>query len=129
MGMRIEKSGYDPEDGFLYYVIFKPSLELGDESVSTRMPVSAAVSVTETGELADLVFELPKQCRNDEALHYIRGDNAAEYVEPRVFIVVPGSNGDTAVSAAAKLDLDVLGRIVGMEIQWNPDQMHLAIRN
>ncbi len=122
MSMRIEKSGFDPEDGFLYYVIFKPSLELGDASVSTRMPVSAAVSVTETGELADVVFELPKQCRSEDALHYIRGDKSADYVEPRVFIVVPGSNGDAAINAAAKLDFDVLGRIVGMEIQWNPEQ-------
>jgi hypothetical protein len=123
MSMRIEQSGYDPQDGFLYYVIFKPTLELGDETVNMRMPVSAAVSVTETGELADLVFELPKQCRTDEALHYIKNDEAAEYVEPRVFIVVPGCNGDTAVKASAKLDLDALGRIVGMEIQWNPDNM------
>lgn len=123
MGMRIERSGYDPQDGFLYYVIFKPALELGDQSVDKRMPVTAAVSVTETGELADVVFEVPKQCRTEDALHYVCSDKAAEYVEPRVFIVVPGSNGDTAISAAAKLDLDVLGRIVGMEIQWNPNQM------
>jgi len=122
MNMRIEKSGFDPEDGFLYYVIFKPSLELGDESVSTRMPVKAAVSVTENGELADVMFELPKQCRSEEALHYIRADKSTNYVEPRVFLVMPGSNGDAAISAAAKLDLDVLGRIVGMEIQWNPEQ-------
>jgi hypothetical protein len=122
MVMRIEKSGYDPENGFLYYVIFKPSLELGDDTVNARMPVSAAVSVTENGDLADVVFEVPKQCRSEEALHFIRGDEGAAYVEPRVFIVVPDSNGDTAVKASAKLDLDALGRIVGMEIHWDPSQ-------
>ena len=84
------------------------------------MPVEAAISVSETGELADLAFELPKPCRNDLALQFIRNDTMADYIEPRVLIAVPGFNGDAVLKAPAKLDLDRAGRIVGMEIQWQP---------
>jgi hypothetical protein len=37
-----------------------------------------------------------------------------------VLIAVPGFNGDAVLKAPAKLDLDRAGRIVGMEIQWQP---------
>ena len=120
MSMRVERSDYDPEDGFLYYVCFKPNLEVGKEEIQARMPIEAAVSVSETGELADLSFVLPKQCRNDQALTFIRKEPVADYIEPRVFIAIPGSNGDAVINAPAKLDVDLAGRIVGMEIQWRP---------
>jgi len=84
------------------------------------MPVEAAISVSETGELADLAFELPKPCRNDLALQFIRNDAMADYIEPKVLIAVPGFSGDAVLKAPAKLDLDRAGRIVGMEIQWQP---------
>ena len=84
------------------------------------MPVEAAISVSETGELADLAFELPKPCRNDLALQFIRNDTMADYIEPKVLIAVPGFSGDAVLKAPAKLDLDRAGRIVGMEIQWQP---------
>jgi hypothetical protein len=45
----------------------------------------------------------------------------ANYIEPRVFVAVPGFSGDTVVNAPAKLDIDLSGRIVGMEIQWQPE--------
>lgn len=120
MSFKVERSQFDPEDGFLYYVSFKPHLEITTEEIRNRMPIEAAVSVSETGELADLTFVLPKICRNDQALHFIRNDQMADYIEPRVFIAVPGYSGDSVIQAPAKLDLDLAGRIVGMEIQWQP---------
>ncbi len=124
MAFKVERSQFDPEDGFLYYVSFKPHLEITTEEIRNRMPVEAALSVSETGELADLTFVLPKICRNDQALHFIRNDQMADYIEPRVFIAVPGFSGDAVISAPAKLDFDVAGRIVGMEIQWQPDDVN-----
>jgi hypothetical protein len=120
MPFKIERSEFDAEDGFLYYVSFKPYLQVSTDEIKTRMPVEAAISVSETGELADLTFELPKPCRNDLALQFIRNDTMADYIEPRVLIAVPGFNGDAVLNAPAKLDLDLAGRIVGMEIKWQP---------
>jgi len=124
MAVRVEKSSYDPEDGFLYYVVFKPNLALGEDAVRARMPVQAAVSLSETGDLADVAFTVPKQCRNETALSFVR--TQADYVEPRVFVAIPGSSGDAVVSAPAKLDLDAAGRIVGMEIQFQPEDVAQA---
>lgn len=120
MSIRINKAEYTQEDGFLYYVIFKPNMELGDETVTVRVPISAAVSLSETGDLADLAFTLPKQYRNDNAVSYIRKDVGANFTEGQVLITVPGHNGDAVIDAPAKLDFDAAGRLVGMEIQWRP---------
>lgn len=123
MSFRVERSQYDPQDGFLYYVAFKPNLEIETEEVHARMPVEAAVSVSETGDLADLTFTLPKTCRNDQALTFIRKEPRVNCGENRVFIAIPGYSGDAVVTAPAKLDLDLAGRIVGMEIQWSPEEL------
>jgi hypothetical protein len=120
MSMKVSKADYTQEDGFLYYVMFKPHMEVGDETVSLRVPVSAAVSVSETGDLADLTFTLPKQCRNETAISFIRKDTATTLLAEQVLITMPGASGDSVIDAPAKLDLDAAGRIVGMEIQWNP---------
>jgi hypothetical protein len=45
-----------------------------------------------------------------------------DYIEPRVLIAVPGFSGDAVMNAPAKLDLDLAGRIVGMEIKWQPGE-------
>lgn len=120
MSMKVNKADYNQEDGFLYYVMFKPHMELGDETVTARVPVKAAVSLSETGDLADLTFTLPKQCRNETAISFIRKDQATTLLAEQVLITMPGSSGDAVIDAPAKLDLDAAGRIVGMEIQWNP---------
>ena len=120
--MRVNKADYTQEDGFLYYVMFKPHMEVGDESVTLRVPISAAVSVSETGDLADLTFTLPKQCRNETAVSFIRKDQATTLLAEQVLITMPGSSGDAVIQAPAKLDLDAAGRIVGMEIQWHPGE-------
>ena len=122
MPLRINKAEYNPEDGFLYYVMFKPNMELGDETVNLRVPISAAVSLSETGDLADLTFTLPKQCRNENAVSFIKKDNGTHLLAEQVLITLPGSSGDAVVNAPAKLDLDAAGRIVGMEIQWRPGE-------
>jgi hypothetical protein len=122
MSMRVNKADYTQEDGFLYYVMFKPHMELGDETVTLRVPISAAVSVSETGDLADLTFTLPKQCRNENAVSFIRKDQATTMLAEQVLITMPGSSGDAVIDAPAKLDLDSAGRIVGMEIQWHPGE-------
>ena len=122
MSMRVNKADYSQEDGFLYYVTFKPHMEVGDETVTLRVPVSAAVSVSETGDLADLTFTLPKQCRNENAVSFIRKDQASTFLAEQVLITMPGSSGDAVIQAPAKLDLDAAGRIVGIEIQWHPGE-------
>ncbi len=118
--IRVERAEFDPESGFLYYVIFKPNLEIGVEDLHSRITVEVAVSVTETGEVADLTFAVPHQLRNSQALFYICGEGQGSYVEPHVFVVVPGASGDTVVSAHGRLDVDVVGRIIGLQLQWQP---------
>jgi hypothetical protein len=122
MPINIERANFDPRSGFQYYVAFKPNID-EEEDVRRRIPIEAALSISETGELADLTFVLPKQMRNDQALSFVRiHSDVVNYVPPRVFVAVPGLSGDTAVTAAASLDLDMAGRIVGMEIQWKPTE-------
>lgn len=121
--MKIDKADYDPVTGFLYYVTFKPNMELGQTGITARMPIDAAVSLTETGDLADLMFVVPKQCRNEVALSYLRKQAETRYVEPRVFIAVPGSSGDAVIDTPATLDMDGAGRIVGMQIQFKPEKV------
>ncbi len=120
MGIRVERAEFDPVLGFLYYVSFKPNLELGVDDVQMSADVEVAVSVTENGDLADLTFILPKQLRNPQALVFICGEGQGTYVEPRVFAAVQGRSGDTVVSVPGRLDVDLAGRIVGMVIQWQP---------
>jgi hypothetical protein len=42
------------------------------------------------------------------------------YVAPRIFIDFPGQSGDAVIKASANLDLDLAGRIMGMELLWTP---------
>jgi hypothetical protein len=126
MSYRVERTEYDPQDGFLYYVAFKPTLELEKDEIHARVPVQVALSLSETGEIADLSFVLPKTCRSDQARTFL-GDST--YVEPRMLIAMPEQNGDAVVDAPAKLDLDLSGRIVGMEIHWMPSDEASAPRD
>lgn len=82
----------------------------------SRISVDAALSISETGDLADLSFILPKICRNEHALSYLKRDPAAACVENRVFVALPGLSGDAAFNAPATLELDQAGRIVAIEI-------------
>jgi hypothetical protein len=120
MGIRVERAAFDPVNGFLYYVIFKPNLEVGVEDVRRSEEVTAEISLTETGELAGISFVLPKQLRNEQALVFICAEGQGSYVAPHVFAAVPGTSGDSVVSVAARLEVDLAGRIVGMVLQWQP---------
>lgn len=122
MSIRVERAEFDPESGFLYYVIFKPNLEVGVEDVQMRADVEVVVSLTENGDLADLTFVVPKPFRNEQALAFICSEGQGSYVEPHVFVAVPGGSGDTVVSVPGRLDVDRAGRIVGMVLQWQPTE-------
>jgi hypothetical protein len=87
----------------------------GDE-VESRISIEAAVSVSETGDVADLCFMLPKVCRNEHSLSFLKRDPSVNCVENRVFISIPGLNGDAVFNAPATLELDHAGRIVAIEI-------------
>jgi len=120
MTIRVERAEFDPVLGFLYYVAFKPNLEIGVDDVQMSADVEVVISLTENGDLADLTFVVPKQLRNPQALAFICGEGGGNYVEPHVFAAVKGRTGDTVLSVPGRLDIDMAGRIVGMVIQWQP---------
>lgn len=116
MAFQVDRSPFDPEAGFEYYICFKPQVEVEGDEVTSRISIEVAVSVTETGDVADLSFMLPKMCRNDYSLSFLKRDPTATYVENRVFISLPGLSGDAVLNAPATLELDHAGRIVAIEI-------------
>ncbi len=123
MSIHVERTEFDPTVGYQYYVAFNGNGSFEEEEVHTRVPVEVAVSLCENGDLADFNFELPKYCRTDEALEFILQAENASYVESRVFVTFPGLSGDTVALAAGRLELDVTGRIIGMDILWAPSAM------
>ena len=62
MSLRVARGVYNPEkERFHYYISFKPTLDPTEEQRGAEWTyhVEVALSVTETGELADLAFTLP----------------------------------------------------------------------
>ena len=116
MAFQVDRSPFDPDSGFEYYVCFKPATQVEGDEVEARIPVEAALSLSETGDIADLSFVLPKACRSDHALSYLKRDAGATCVENRVFVAIPGLSGDAVLNAPATLELDHSGRIVAIEI-------------
>lgn len=119
MSLRVARGVYNPEkDRFHYYVSFKPALDptMEERGAQASFKVDVALSVTETGELADVAFTLPKNCCNEKSLLYLQKTDAASVIEERVFVTVPGMNGDSVLNAKANLELDGAGRIIGLEI-------------
>lgn len=119
MSLRVARGVYNPEKArFHYYVSFKPALDptMEERGADARYKIDVALSVTETGELADLAFTLPKPCCNTKTLQYVAGTGSASVVDERVFVTVPGLNGDSVFQAKASLELDGAGRIIGLEI-------------
>jgi hypothetical protein len=115
MPIIIQRTVFEPEAGKLQYrVQFKPGLE--QEEISATIPLEVAFSLSENGDLADLSFMIPKTVRSDQALAFVRKDESAKVVSSRVFIAVPGLNGDSVLKAPGELELDESGRIVGMSI-------------
>lgn len=120
MAILVERSDFDPQTGYQYYVAFNTNGSFEEEDVLSRVPVEVAVSLSETGDLADFSFELPKPLRNREAMDFIRPNDNARFIEPRLYVTFPGRNGDTVALAAGRLELDLTGRIIGLEILWAP---------
>jgi hypothetical protein len=119
MSLRVARGVYNPEkERFHYYVSFKPTLDPTDEErgVEGSHSVAVAISVTETGELADLAFSLPELCRSHRSLEYLNRTHSATLVDEKVFITVPGLSGDSVLQGKGTLELDAAGRIMGLEI-------------
>jgi hypothetical protein len=115
MPIIIQRTVFEPEAGkFQYRVLFKPGLD--QDEISTTIPLEVGFSLSETGELADVSFMVPKSVRNDQALAFLRKEESAKVVSSRVFIAVPGMNGDSVLKAPGELELDESGRIVSMSI-------------
>jgi uncharacterized protein YuzE len=116
MAFQVDRSDFDPDSGFEYYICFKPPSQVEGDEVSARISIEVAVSVSETGDIADLSFVLPKACRNERSLSYIKKDPTALCVDNRVFVALPGLSGDAVLNAPATVELDNSGRIVAIEI-------------
>jgi len=119
MSLRVARGVYNPEkDRFHYYVPFKPTLDPTDieRGAERRHPVDVALSVTETGELADLAFSLPGSCRGRRSLEFLSKTQSASLIDERVFITVPELNGDSVLEGKGSLEVDGFGRIIGLEI-------------
>jgi hypothetical protein len=92
MSLRVARGVYNPEkDTFYYYVSFKPTLDPTDQErgADRTYPIDVALSLTETGELADLAFSLPQSTRSRRSLEYLSRTASASVVNERVFITVP----------------------------------------
>lgn len=119
MSLTVARGTFNPEKGrFHFYVAFKPTVDpTADQRGAERsFPVDVALSVTETGELADLAFELPQPCKNKDSLLFLQKTDSASVIDEKVFVTVPGLNGDSVFEATARLELDGAGRIIGLEI-------------
>ncbi len=71
MAFQVDRSSFDPESGFEYYICFKPESQVEGDEIQSRISLEIGVSVTETGDVADLSFVLPKACRSEFALSYL----------------------------------------------------------
>jgi len=120
MSLTVARGTFNPEKGrFHFYVAFKPTVDptAQQRGAERSFPVDVALSVTETGELADLAFELPQPCcKNKDSLLFLQKTDSASVVDQRVFVTVPGLNGDSVFEASARLEIDAAGRIIGLEI-------------
>jgi len=116
MAFQVDRSSFDPESGFEYYICFKPESQVEGDEVQSRISLEIGVSVTETGDVADLSFILPKACRSEFAMSYLARDPSVSCVENRVFVAIPGLSGDAVLAAPGTLELDGAGRIVAVEI-------------
>ena len=123
MAIQVERTEFDEQLGYQYYVAFNSKGTAEEDEVHYRLPVEVAISLCENGDLADFSFELPKVCRSSAALTFLNEAGNARYIEPRVYITMPELNGDTVARAAGRLELDLAGRIIGLAILWSPIEM------
>jgi len=129
MAIQVERTEFDEQLGYQYYVAFNSKGTFEEDEVQERVPLEVTVSLCENGDLADLSFELPKICRSEAALEYLKEAGNANYIEPRVYITMPELSGDVVARAAGRLELDLAGRIIGLEILWSPIEFDEAAEN
>ena len=101
MSLRVARGVFNPEkERFHYYVSFKPTLDPTEEkrAAGVRHKIDVAVSVTETGELADLPLHSLNPVATSNPCN-TSPNRFASVVEDRVFVVVPGMNGDSVLEA------------------------------
>ena len=115
MAFQVDRSPFDPESGFEYYICFKPESQVEGDEVQSRISVEIGVSVSETGDMADLSFMLPKACRNDSRCP----SSSAIRRRPAwrtgcLFHARPERR--CGAQAPGTLELDNAGRIVAVEI-------------
>jgi hypothetical protein len=122
MAIQVERTEFDEQLGYQYYVAFNSNGTFDEDEVHERVTVDVALSLCENGDLADLSFELPKFCRSKKALEFLKDSGNARYIEPRLFITLPGLSGDAVALATGRLELDIAGRIIGLEILWSPTE-------
>jgi hypothetical protein len=116
MTIPINRGDFDAERGrFPYFISFRKD-GVDDDDIRLRVPVEVSMSVSENGDLADMSFEVPKACRTQNVLALVKGQPEVQAIESRVFISVPGLNGDAVLSSAAELQFDAAGRIIGVAI-------------
>jgi hypothetical protein len=120
MAIQVERTEFDEQLGYQYYVAFNSRGSFEEDEVYERVPVDVAVSLCENGDLADFSFDLPKICRSEAAREFLKESGNAKYIEPRVYITMPELSGDVVAQAAGRLELDLAGRIIGLEILWAP---------
>ena len=123
MAISVQRDGYDENLGFSYYVSFRPAVPgtVVEDDVCARVPVETTLSVSETGDLADFSFVLPKPCRSEHAITFLRRQREARISPPQVHIALAGPLADSLASAVGNLELDLSGRIIAMSITWMPD--------
>lgn len=129
MSILVERSEFDPQSGYQYYVAFHTNGTFEEDEVQSRVPVEVAVSLSENGDLADFSLEVPKTLRSREAMDFIRPNENARFINPRLYVTFPGMNGDTVALAAGRLELDLTGRIIGLEILWAPTDLNADLAN
>ncbi len=129
MPILVERSEFDPQSGYQYYVAFNSNGTFEEEEVQSRVPVEVAVSLSENGDLADFSLEVPKVLRTREAMDFIRPNENARFIDPRLYVTFPDLSGDTVALAAGRLELDLTGRIIGLEILWAPTDLNAELAN
>src|SRR5258708_37844146 len=107
MSVRIARGIYNPEkERIHFYVAFKPALDptADDRGAEASYPVDGALSVTETGELADIAVKLPKPGCNTKSVMFRQTTDSDIVIDEKVYATVPGLNSAPVLITKAHRD-------------------------